>query len=290
MGLADYLSRFPSAEAPVTSHYDESFTVAKIKMINEALKLKDQMKPRGQEVNNIRPKPTVEGERSCFEITKTVVSNGNKRKAEYANIHRELTRSLEGVSTCNRRLTNQNRDICIPAEICKYRSEKIRRCSQYVNSSCTLENRNLLNMSSINSTEKSDPRTSAVVNTSTHSGDVNLNVVLNRLNQPPSVSSDSDIELIPPEKVVPKQTNSKNLNTFISLPHQFPGLSYPLVQNDNWIYSIVPTDSKVVRKIDYPEILSLKIVEANLEMDPILKTIRDAIRDRKPKARRSSQE
>ena len=46
MGLADYLSRFPSAEAPDTSHYDESFTVAKIKTISEALKPKDQMKPR----------------------------------------------------------------------------------------------------------------------------------------------------------------------------------------------------------------------------------------------------
>ena len=71
-------------------------------MINEALKPKDQMKPRGQEKNKIRPKPTVEGDRSCFAITKTVVSNGNKRKAEYANIHSEHMRSLEGVSTCNR--------------------------------------------------------------------------------------------------------------------------------------------------------------------------------------------
>ena len=48
MGMADYLSRFSSAEAPETSHYDENFTVAKIKMINAALKPKDQMKPRGQ--------------------------------------------------------------------------------------------------------------------------------------------------------------------------------------------------------------------------------------------------
>ena len=53
MGMADYLSRFPSAEAPETSHYDENFTVAKIRMINAALKPKDKMKPRGQEVNNI---------------------------------------------------------------------------------------------------------------------------------------------------------------------------------------------------------------------------------------------
>ena len=87
-------------------------------------------------------------------------------------------------------------------------------------------------MSMINSPEKSDPRTSAIVNISTHSGDINLNFVLNRSNQPPSVSSDSDIELIPPEKIVTKQTNLKKLKTIISFPHQFPGLSYTLVQND----------------------------------------------------------
>ena len=57
------------------------------------------------------------------------------------------------------------------------------------------------------------------------------------------------------------------------------------MQNDKWIYTIVPIDSKVVKKIDYPEILSLKIVEANLEKDPILKTIRDAIRDKNSKAK-----
>ena len=57
------------------------------------------------------------------------------------------------------------------------------------------------------------------------------------------------------------------------------------MQNDKWIYSIVTFDSKVVRKLDYPEILSLKLVEANLEKDPIMKTIRDAIRDKNPRAK-----
>ena len=109
--MADYLSRFPSAEAPETSHYDESIKVAKIKMINKALKPQDQVKPRGQKVNKTRPKPTVEGDQSCFDTTKTVPSNGNKREDEYANIHREHKRSIEGVFTCNRRLTNQHRDI-----------------------------------------------------------------------------------------------------------------------------------------------------------------------------------
>ena len=137
----------------------------------------------------------------------------------------------------------------------------------------------------MNSPEKNDPPTAAIVNTSTNSGDVNLNVVLNRLNQPPSVSSDSDIELIPPEKFAQKQTKSKKSNTIISFPHQFPGLSYPLIQKDKWIYSIVPSDSKIVRKIDHPEVLSLKLVEANIEKDQIMKTIRDTIRDKNPQAK-----
>ena len=121
-------------------------------------------------------------------------------------------------------------------------------------------------MTSTNSPEKSDPKfPSAFVITSTHSRNVNLNVVLNRLNQPPSLSSDSDLEVIPPDKVIPKPTHSKKLNSVISFPHQFPGLSNHLVQSDKRIYSIVPTDSRVVKKIDYSEILNLKLVKANLE-------------------------
>ena len=96
MGMADYLSRFPSTEAPETSHYDENFTVAKISMINAALRPKDKMKPRGQKKNKIKPKPTVGGEQSCFDTTKSVSSNENERKDEYANIHREHELSIEG--------------------------------------------------------------------------------------------------------------------------------------------------------------------------------------------------
>ena len=48
MGIADYLSRFPSAAAPETSYYDGSFTVAKLQMINDALKPWDEKIPQGQ--------------------------------------------------------------------------------------------------------------------------------------------------------------------------------------------------------------------------------------------------
>ena len=89
-----------------------------------------------------------------------------------------------------------------------------------------------------------------------------------------------------PEKDVPKSnTSQKKLNTINSFPHQFPGLSYTLVNNEKWVYSIVPIESKIVKKIEYPEMLNLILVEANLEKDPILKTIRDAIRGRIPRAK-----
>ena len=41
----------------------------------------------------------------------------------------------------------------------------------------------------------------------------------------------------------------------------------------------------MVKKLENPEILILKLVEANLEKDPILKSIRDSIRDRIPRAK-----
>ena len=111
MGMADYLSRFPSAEAPETSHYDENFTVAKIRMINAALRPKDKMKPRGQEKNNIKRKPKVGGEQSGFDTTKSVSFYENERKDGYANIHREHN-------------------------ACKYRRTRFRLCSHCLNYSC----------------------------------------------------------------------------------------------------------------------------------------------------------
>ena len=76
-----------------------------------------------------------------FRNNDPVSSNENERKDEYANIHREHKRSIEGVLTCNRRLTNQRRDICI-REKCKYRRTRFRLCSHCLNYSC--KNKNLI--------------------------------------------------------------------------------------------------------------------------------------------------
>ena len=58
--------------------------------------------------------------------------------------------------TCNRRLTSQRRDICIPAEICKHRRTRFRRCSHCLNYSCKHKslvkyNRNLFSSTIYNS-------------------------------------------------------------------------------------------------------------------------------------------
>ena len=77
MGMADFLSRFPPAAAPETSYYDESFTVAKIRMINDVLKPRDQLNPRGQSRTNSKKK---EGGRSCFYSIKRSYPNNDKKK------------------------------------------------------------------------------------------------------------------------------------------------------------------------------------------------------------------
>ena len=44
---------------------------------------------------------------------------------------------------------------------------------------------------------------------------------------------------------------------------------------------MVHKEYRIVKKLEIPEKLNLKLVEANLERDPILKTIRDVISDQK---------
>ena len=66
MGTADYLSRFPSAAEPETSHYDESFTAEKLEMINEALEFRGQLNPRGQKMKSNSKKNDGRGRTTMF--------------------------------------------------------------------------------------------------------------------------------------------------------------------------------------------------------------------------------
>ena len=105
-------------------------------------------------------------------------------------------------------------------QITKQENQYVISCSQYVKSSCRLKETIKTSMSSINSPEKTDPKTrSAVVKTSTHFGKVKLNVVLNRVqNQPPSVSSDSDKEILPPDKIFPKKNEFEKTQHHCFIP------------------------------------------------------------------------
>ena len=136
------------------------------------------------------------------------------------------------MNACNRKSAYQKRNICIPKKICNLRSKQIKRCSQSATYSCLIKQnikRSSIKMSSNNSPEKSDPKPSTIINTSTQSGNINLNVVLNRVpSQPPSLSSDSDIEVIPPEKLQPRANASKKFITIFSFPGQYPVFPTPL--------------------------------------------------------------
>ena len=58
------------------------------KMIKNAVKPKDQLKPGGEKVNQIIKKSDARGRTIILYSKKKVVSNESKRKVEYANINR----------------------------------------------------------------------------------------------------------------------------------------------------------------------------------------------------------
>ena len=85
IGLADYLSRQPNSEAKPVSTYDSMFTVAKNRSVQSALGYETKLADCSTSVNNEasnrklangnrickfrKEKPTVEGEKSCYNKT-----------------------------------------------------------------------------------------------------------------------------------------------------------------------------------------------------------------------------
>ena len=139
------------------------------------------------------------------------------------------------------------------------------------------------------STPDKPDNSTAIVKTSTQSGNLNLNLVLTNLNNPrttlSSSSSNSDIKIIPQEQLPHYDTASKKLNSIISCASKFLGLSYLFVNTDKWIYSNIPMVSKVVKKIKHPEVFSLKTVEANIEKDQSLRLSGNVLREKIPRAK-----
>ena len=73
------------------------------------------------------------------------------------------------------------------------------------------------------------------------------------------------------------------------MTQNFP-TSTPRIKAENWAYSLTATYCKIVKKLGHSEILSLKVVEANLDDDLILKVISDAIRDKSPRGQRRQEQ
>ena len=146
-------------------------------------------------VQKIQKILAVEGVRTCVRSRERLIPKSNQRKFDNANSKPIYKHSQECLAPCNRQTSNQKRDICIPKDICK-------RSSQSDTYSCSIKQFKLSvsKMSTHNSPEKSNPKMSTIVNTSTPFGNVSLNIVLNRAQiQATSLVSDSNIEVIPPK-------------------------------------------------------------------------------------------
>ena len=178
MGMVDYLSRFSSAAAPETSHFDENFTVATVRMIKEALYSTHQLNSRGQTVKKFK-------------------KNWSLRAYQPTLSHARVSHPIEIEGNfLNMKLIDPNVGAHKRAWLHATGGQPIRNinfvhnklCSQSAKYSCLFKQ----NLKFFNPTnEKLDPKHSTIVNTSTQSGNVNLNVVLSRVpNQPPSLSYD----------------------------------------------------------------------------------------------------
>ena len=134
--MVDYLSGYTSSEAPHTSRYDATFTVAKINMTNNALnpqkeKLRSTKNRKNTEVMYSRRKQKpIEGESSRYYIS----ANGSDILSEYANKTASSV-PAEGGKSCQKLIAIGYQDICIMRNICTNGKQKIKFRSQLLDSS-----------------------------------------------------------------------------------------------------------------------------------------------------------
>ena len=69
------------------------------------------------------------------------------------------------------------------------------------------------------------------------------------LERHPSISSDDEVEKIDQNiQAVTTEIRSTKSNTIISIPSVYPGESYPPVNPENRVMSIIPINSKIFNK------------------------------------------
>ena len=104
------------------------------------------------------------------------------------------------------------------------------------------------------------------------------------LERHPSISSSDEIEEIDVDmQAVTTEVRSTKTNTIISIPSVYPGESYPPVNPENKVMSIIPRNCKIVSKqTALPELFNLRFIESQYKSDPQLQAIIELIKCKDP--------
>ena len=100
----------------------------------------------------------------------------------------------------------------------------------------------------------------------------------------PSISSSDEIEEIDLNmQAVTIEVRSTKANTIISIPSVYPGESYPPVNPENRVTSVIPRNCKVVSKqTALPELINLRFIESHYSSNPQLQSIIELIKCKDP--------
>ena len=99
------------------------------------------------------------------------------------------------------------------------------------------------------------------------------------LERHPSISSSDEIEEIDQDmQAVTTEVRITKSNTIISIPSVYPGESYPPVNPENRVMSVIPRNCKMVSKqTALPELFNLRFIESHYNSDPQLQAIIEMI-------------
>ena len=84
-------------------------------------------------------------------------------------------------------------------------------------------------------------------------------------------------------QAVTTEVRSTKTNTIISIPSVYPGESYPPVNPENRVISVIPRNCKIVSKqTALPELFNLRFIESQNNSDPQLQAIIELIKCKDP--------
>ena len=244
IGLADYLSRHPSLEPQPVSTYDSMFMVAKIGRVRSALGFEKETFSK----NRLEYPPVTNNRRVC---------NISNRK-----------RPVEGERSCDGNWTNHRATNRISGRTIKSSNNLFGTIFEanfsYLNSSKTL---------------KMSP------NSSTNTQSLKHTLIMERkikklLERHPTISSSDEVEEIDVDlQAVTTEVRRTKKKTIISIPSVYPGESYPPVNPENRVMSVIPRNCKIVSKqTALPELFNLRFIESQYNSDPQLQAIIESIK------------